>query len=79
MLPENRQIYLPLFLRTLIISVSVTAMCLLLGYPLAYWLSVLPMRIGNLLMIMVLAAVLDIAAGSDHGLDRVAANPGHNK
>ena len=54
MLPENRQIYLPLFLRTLIISVSVTAMCLLLGYPLAYWLSVLPMRIGNILMIMVL-------------------------
>ena len=54
MVEESKQIYLPLFLRTLFISVGVTAMCLLLGYPLAYWLSVLPMRIGNLLMIMVL-------------------------
>ena len=54
LLPDNKQIYLPLFLRTLYIAVGVTAMCLLLGYPLAYWLSVLPMRIGNLLMILVL-------------------------
>ena len=53
-LPEDRQIYLPLFWRTLIISGLVTLMCLLLGYPLAYWLSVLPMRISNVLMIMVL-------------------------
>lgn len=54
LLPDNKQIYLPLFLRTLYIAVGVTAMCLLLGYPLAYWLSVLPMRIGNIMMILVL-------------------------
>ncbi|MGI9412902.1 MAG: ABC transporter permease [Hyphomicrobiales bacterium] len=53
-LPDDRRIYLPLFWRTLIISGSVTLMCLLLGYPLAYWLSVLPLRISNLLMILVL-------------------------
>lgn len=53
-MPEERQIYGTLFLRTLWISALVTAMCLLLGYPLAYWLSVLPMRIGNILMILVL-------------------------
>ena len=51
---EDRQIYRTLFVRTLIISMLVTGMCLLLAYPLAYWLSVLPMRIGNILMILVL-------------------------
>jgi putative spermidine/putrescine transport system permease protein len=51
---ERRQIYMKLFWRTLVISVSVVVACLVLGYPVAYLLSVLPLRTSNLLMIMVL-------------------------
>ena len=51
---EQQQIYLKLFWRTALISLSVTLACLLLGYPVAYLLSVLPLRTSNLLMIMVL-------------------------
>ncbi len=52
--PEERQIYLRLFLRTLILSAVVTIMCILLGYPVAYLLATLPLRYSNLLMILVL-------------------------
>ena len=51
---ENRQIYIKLFWRTLLISGSVMLLCLLLGYPVAYLLATLPLRQSNLLMIMVL-------------------------
>ena len=50
----DRQIYIKIFMRTLWISTLVTVMCILLGYPVAYLLSVLPLRTSNLLMIMVL-------------------------
>lgn len=52
--PENRQIYLDLFKRTLYLSLAITAMTFLLGFPIAYYLSILPMRYANLLMIAVL-------------------------
>ncbi len=51
---ENRQIYVKLFWRTLLISGTVMLLCLLLGYPVAYLLAILPLRYSNLLMIMVL-------------------------
>jgi len=51
---EERRIYLPLFWRTFVMSATVMLACLLLGYPVAYLLSVLPMRTSNLLMILVL-------------------------
>jgi len=51
---ENRQIYVTLFWRTVMISVSVMGLCLLLGYPVAFLLATLPLRSSNLLMIMVL-------------------------
>jgi putative spermidine/putrescine transport system permease protein len=51
---ELRQIYVQLFARTAWMSALVTIMCLLLGYPVAYLLSVLPLRTSNLLMIFVL-------------------------
>jgi len=51
---ENRQIYVKLFWRTFMISATVMALCLLLGYPVAYLLATLPLRSSNLLMIMVL-------------------------
>ena len=52
--PENRQIYLPLLIKTLGMSLLITAVCLVLGYPVAYLLATLPDRHSNLLMIMVL-------------------------
>jgi putative spermidine/putrescine transport system permease protein len=52
--PENRQIYVALFGRTLALSVAITLMTFVLGFPIAYYLSILPMRHANLLMIAVL-------------------------
>ncbi|WP_053999286.1 ABC transporter permease [Ahrensia marina] len=54
MKPENERIYLQLFMRTLWMSLAITFMCLLLGYPVAYLLAQLPARTSNLLMILVL-------------------------
>ena len=52
--PEDRQIYLRLFGRTLWLSFVITALCLVLGYPISYLMATLPARTSNLLMIMVL-------------------------
>ena len=52
--PEPRRIYLTLFYRTLWMSALITGLCLLLGYPVAYLLATLPLRLSNLLMILVL-------------------------
>ncbi len=52
--PESERIYLKLFLRTLFISLVITTMCLLLGYPIAYLLANLKVRTANILMILVL-------------------------
>ena len=52
--PPDQAIYVGIFLRTFWISFVVTALCLLLGYPLAYKLASLPARISNLLLILVL-------------------------
>ncbi|MCC5985376.1 MAG: ABC transporter permease [Rhodobacteraceae bacterium] len=51
---ERRRIYVPLFGRTLYLSVVITTMTFLLGFPIAYYMSILPMRQANLLMICVL-------------------------
>lgn len=52
--PEDERIYLFLFGRTLILSVTITVSCILLGYPIAFLLASLPLRSSNLLMILVL-------------------------
>ncbi len=52
--PENRQIYVPLLIKTLWMSLLITSVCLVLGYPVAYLLATLPDRHSNLLMILVL-------------------------
>ncbi len=52
--PENQQIYIMLFQRTLYLSLVITCSCILLGYPVAWLLANLPMRTANLLMILVL-------------------------
>lgn len=52
--PENQQIYIMLFGRTLFMSLMITFSCILLGYPVAWILANLPLRTSNLLMILVL-------------------------
>lgn len=52
--PEERQIYVNLFIRTIAMSAGITLICVILGYPIAYLLSILPMRTSSLLMILVL-------------------------
>jgi len=50
----DQQIYLKVFSRTFVIGAAVTLFTLLLGYPLAYWISTLSERRANLVMILVL-------------------------
>ena len=52
--PENQQIYIMLFKRTLFMSLVITISCIFLAYPVSYLLANLPMRTSNLLMILVL-------------------------
>ncbi|MFC4668019.1 ABC transporter permease [Seohaeicola nanhaiensis] len=52
--PENEQIYILLFKRTLFMSLMITGSCILLGYPVAWLLANLRDRTANLLMILVL-------------------------
>ena len=52
--PENEQIYIKLFNRTLFMSLVITISCILLAYPISWLLANLPMRTSNLLMILVL-------------------------
>jgi putative spermidine/putrescine transport system permease protein len=51
---EERRIHVQLFVRTMEISLIVTVMCFVLGYPVAWLLAALPVRKANLLMILVL-------------------------
>ena len=71
--PEVRQIYVSNFIQTLWMSIIVTVACLVLGYPVAYLLSILPLRYSNVLMI------LDVAAGAHDLLDRAAADRRHHQ
>lgn len=52
--PEEQQIYIDLFVRTLWLSTLITFLTLLLGFPVAYLLATLPNKTANLLMILVL-------------------------
>ncbi len=54
MQPEDRQIYLTLFLRTLWVSLGITAVCIFLAYPISFLMATLPLKTSNLLMILVL-------------------------
>lgn len=52
--PENQQLYIKLFVRTMIMSLIITGSCIFLGYPVAWLLANLPVRSANVLMILVL-------------------------
>jgi putative spermidine/putrescine transport system permease protein len=51
---ESARIYIQLYVKTLRIALVITALTLLLGYPLAFWLAHQPSRRANMLMIFVL-------------------------
>lgn len=53
-MPADQAVFGKILLRTFNISAVVTVLCLLLAYPLAYWLSTLQARQANVLMILVL-------------------------
>ncbi|WP_404384527.1 ABC transporter permease [Caenispirillum salinarum] len=52
--PEKEAVYIDIFTRTFVISMTVTLICALLGFPVAYLLANLPPRIANVMMILVL-------------------------
>ena len=52
--PDIYQVYQDLFIRTAWMSVLITALCILLAYPVSYLLATLPLRYSNMLMILVL-------------------------
>jgi putative spermidine/putrescine transport system permease protein len=52
--PEGQAIYLDVLARTFLVSFIVTALCIVLGFPVAYLLATQPPRRANLLMILVL-------------------------
>ncbi|MEM8577649.1 MAG: ABC transporter permease [Pseudomonadota bacterium] len=52
--PEERQVLITLFQRTIFMSLVITISCILLGYPIAWLLANLPTRQANLLLILVL-------------------------
>ncbi len=52
--PEDEAIYVSIITRTVYISLSVTLLCLLLGFPTAYFMATTDARTRNLLMIMLL-------------------------
>ncbi len=51
---EEERIYLLLLERTFFMSLMITVLCILLGYPVAWLLSTLSLRASNLLLILVL-------------------------
>ena len=52
--PENKRVLIQLFIRTLVMSLTIMGACILLGYPVAWLLANLPARKANMLMILVL-------------------------
>ncbi len=52
--PSDRAVYVDILMRTLGISLLVTVMTLVLGYPVAYMLATSPQRVASILMIFVL-------------------------
>ena len=51
---RDTQIYLKLYSKTLYMAFVITVLCMLIGYPLAYYLAHLPSNRANLLMVLVL-------------------------
>lgn len=51
---QSAKIYIDLYLKTFRIALLITLLCVLLGYPLSYYLANAPSKTANLLMVLVL-------------------------
>ena len=51
---EERRIYTTLFIKTIRVSLTITLLCLAIGYPVAYLIAHAPPRLGRLLLVLVL-------------------------
>ena len=58
--PPGRRIYLPLLLRTLVVGLVITVICLILGYPVAYLIANASPAKSNLLLLLVLVLLVPI-------------------
>ncbi|WP_244749627.1 ABC transporter permease [Mesorhizobium sp. L-2-11] len=54
MAPEENRIHTTLFARTFLIAFSVTALCILLGYPVAYLIATSSKLVGTIMIVLVL-------------------------
>ena len=52
--PAPRRVYLDLFIKTIRVSLTITLLCLAIGYPVAYLVAHAPPRRGRLLLLLVL-------------------------
>ena len=52
--PAGERVYTPLMWRTLMVSLGVTLLCLLIGYPIAYMITTSPPARGRILLLLVL-------------------------
>ncbi len=52
--PESRRIYVSLFIRTLWVSLAITLLCLVIGYPIAYMIAQSPPGRAKFLLMLVL-------------------------
>lgn len=50
----SAKIYIQLYLKTLFLAITITLLCILLGYPLSYYLSHAPRKTAGILMVFVL-------------------------
>ena len=75
--PPEQAVFRNVLGRTLWISGVVTLVCLLLGYPVAYFIARQPPRARRDAAVPRAAAVLDVAAGAHRRLGRAAAARGH--
>ena len=51
---EDRRAYVALYLRTLYVAITVTVLCLLLGYPIAHAIASVPPTLSRILLILIL-------------------------
>lgn len=51
---ESARIYIQLYVKTLMLALTITVLCVLLGYPLAYYLAHAPRKVAGALMVFVL-------------------------
>jgi putative spermidine/putrescine transport system permease protein len=52
--PEEQRVYIPILMRTFYIALIITLLTFMLGYPVAYYLSLIPMKKASILLIFVL-------------------------